>query len=480
MKKIIRAVKKPQMPGIFVLIFLISTFLILFSQGCSRKKEISSGAKNELAKLPEKILCRIDDEKNPDLMVMTLGNVDTPLADGIFYPYEDRAVLKHGKEIRSYYKVRLGIKYFRPFNKSYFPLPPSGWCSWYYYYQELDQEEVEKNALWLAQNLKEYGALYCQIDDAWQGQGHGMGENRDWTTTDRRFSKGMENIAQFIKELGLKPALWIAPHGQSNKEIVQKSGAFLIDQQGKSLSPTWVGDFLLDPSKPEAHRYLKELFTVITRDWGYENLKLDGLPTVVREYREKKSLMKFPDDPDELFRKTLETIREAVGPGCYLLGSWGTPIEGIGILNGSRTGGDTLLGWDGFLVAVDATMTYYFLHNIAWYCDPDVILIRYPLTLDMARAWATLQGLTGQALMASDRMYDLPQERVEILKRIFPAVDIRPLDLFPSSRYKKIWDLKVNHLGRQYDVVGCFNYDRDKTIGIELKWADLGLEESIV
>jgi len=123
-------------------------------------------------------------------------------------------------------------------------------------------------------------------------------------------------------------------------------------------------------------------------------------------------------------------------------------------------------------------MRYYFLHNILWYSDPDVLLVRYPLTLDMARAWASLQGLTGQALMASDRMYDLPSERVEILKRIYPAVDIRPLDLFPSNRLKRIWDLKVNHLGRQYDVVGCFNYDQDKGQDLPVRWADLGLEDN--
>jgi hypothetical protein len=126
-------------------------------------------------------------------------------------------------------------------------------------------------------------------------------------------------------------------------------------------------------------------------------------------------------------------------------------------------------------------MKYYFLHNIAWYCDPDTMLVRYPLTLDMARAWATLQGLTGQALMSSDRLYDLPQERVEILKRVFPAPDIRPLDLFPSDQFKRIWDLKIRHLGRDYDVVGCFNFDQNKADGIALRWKDLGLaEESLV
>lgn len=83
-------------------------------------------------------------------------------------------------------------------------------------------------------------------------------------------------------------------------------------------------------------------------------------------------------------------------------------------------------------------MHYYFLNNVAWYCDPDVMLLRYPLTLDQARAWATLQGLTGEALMSSDRLPDLSADRVAILKSVFPVQDIRPLDLFPSRTHKHI------------------------------------------
>jgi hypothetical protein len=105
------------------------------------------------------------------------------------------------------------------------------------------------------------------------------------------------------------------------------------------------------------------------------------------------------------------------------------------------------------------------------------MLLRPPLTLDQARAWATLQGLTGQALMSSDRLMDLSRDRVEILRRVYPAVDIRPLDLFPSQRNKRIWDLKVDHLGRRYDVVGVFNFGEAKAEQVELKWRDLGIPD---
>jgi hypothetical protein len=83
----------------------------------------------------------------------------------------------------------LGIKFFSPIDKSVFPLPPSGWCSWYFYYQEIDENEIKQNAKWIADNLKDFGAEYVQIDDGWQGTGHGLGENRDWTTDRQTISR---------------------------------------------------------------------------------------------------------------------------------------------------------------------------------------------------------------------------------------------------------------------------------------------------
>jgi hypothetical protein len=135
------------------------------------------------------------------------------------------------------------------------------------------------------------------------------------------------------------------------------------------------------------------------------------------------------------------------------------------------------LGWGGFQVALRPTLQFYYLHNIVWYSDPDALLVRSPLTLEQARVWVTLEGLTGQALMSSDRLMDLGAERVELLRRVYPATDIRPLDLFPTERYKRIWDLKVNHVGRQYDVVGVFNFDTEKADQVYLNWAELGLPQ---
>ncbi len=435
---------------------------------------------NAQKKWPYPIPARIGDGQNKDLFVMTLGEIQTPIADGIFDPVKDEIRLTNGRVIPHYYRDTLGVKFYKPIDKTIFPLPPSGLCTWYYYYQDINENEVRWNTDWIAKNLKEYGAQYVQIDDGWQAErANGKHGSRDWTGVDTAFPGGMADLAKYIKSKGLTPGIWIAPHGQSNESVVNKNkGVFILKPDGTSASKTWEGDWLVDGSSAEGNVYMKDLFKMMV-DWGYDYFKIDGQPIVPEEYAKNKALLKNPGEADEVYRKTLNTIREAIGPNRYLLGCWGLPIEGAGIMDGTRTGGDVVLGWGGFFTSLGPTMESYYQHNIVWYTDPDVMLLRQPLTLEQARVWATLQGLTGQALMSSDRLMDLSADRVELMKRVYPAVDIRPLDLFPSQRNKRIWDLKVNHLGRKYDVVGLFNFEEGKSESIRLDWKELGLPEGV-
>jgi len=423
---------------------------------------------------PNPVPCRVEDGSNPDLFMMSLGDVQTPAAQGTFDPSRDQVTLKDGKVMDHYFRDTRGVKYYTPLDKSIFPLPPSGWCTWYYYYTRINATEVKRNAEWIGANLKDFGCQVVQIDDGWQG---GAGNNRDWTTINpQHFPDGMSKVAAHIKSLGLTPGLWLAPHGQSNPQVVSNNpGVFLLKPDGTSASSTWEGTYLVDSSTDATQTYLKNLFTKLS-GWGYDYFKIDGQPIVVDEYRLKKEFLRNKsDDAAGLYRNTLGSIRSVIGPKRYLLGCWGTPIEGAGIMNGSRTGGDIVLGWGGFQVALRATLQGFYLHNIVWYSDPDVLIVRSPLTLDQARVWAAIYGLTGQAMLDSDRLMDLSEERVELLRRVYPATNIRPLDLFPTERYKRIWDLKVNHLGRKYDVVGVFNFKEGKSEQTFLKWEDLGL-----
>jgi hypothetical protein len=463
--------------AILLPVFLITALAVgdLAAQGTVQQKS------EEKKQWPYPVPARIKDGANRDLFIMTLGDVTTPLADGMYNPATDEVKLNNGRVIKNYYRDTLRIEFFKPIDKTIFPLPPSGFCTWYYYYQDISETEVKLNAKWVADNLKDYGATIVQIDDGWQKEkADGRHGSRDWTGVDKAFPSGMAALADYIKSLGLTPGIWIAPHGQSNEEVVkQLPGVFILKPDGTSASKTWEGDWLVDPTSPQGKDYMKKLFEEM-KSWGYDYYKIDGQPIVVNEYRSTSQYMHKPGgDAEELYRETLQIMREAIGDESYLLGCWGLPIEGVGIMDGSRTGGDVVLGWrGGFDLALRPTMQSYYLHNIAWYTDPDVMLLRQPLTIDQARAWATLQGLTGQALLMSDRYSDLSSERVELMKRVFPAVDIRPLDLFPSPVNKRIWDLKISHLGRNYDVVGLFNFGEEISETLVLNWDEMGITGS--
>lgn len=422
-----------------------------------------------------------------ELMVTTLGEVETPLADGKFDPVADRVTTRDGRVLEHYYRDSLGISYYEPLDKSIFPVPPSGWCTWYYYYRVVNPAEVIANAHWIAENLAPFGAQYVQLDDGWQGLGdRGPGGYRDWSTIDPRFRDiGLGGLADSIRALGLEAGIWIAPHGQSNGQVAHSSGAFLWTPGDSTASTTWEGRYLVDPTAPATPRYLGGIFEKL-RSLHYTYFKIDGQTIVVHEFGDKTRFMHGPvpkggprEVGAELYRKTLHTIRGAIGDSSYLVASWGTPLEGVGLYNGSRTGGDIVQGWDGLLGAVSTVQRWNFLHNIAWYSDPDVLIVRPPMREGTARVWATALGLTGQSLMSSDRLTDLPDSRVELLRRVYPATDIRPLDLYrPANTRKPLIDLKVSHLGRDYDVVGVFNYDAENTSNQLLSWSALGLDST--
>lgn len=356
-------------------------------------------------------------------------------------------------------------------DRSQFASPPSGWCSWYYYYQDLSEIEVLKNARWMAEHLKPFGAEYIQIDDSWQGAGKGGGENRDWETINERFPSGMKRICERIHGLGLKAGLWIAPHGQSDADFVGKNtDAFLWRADGSSPGEdaedsadikkiNWVGRFMVDSSGAVGQAYLRTLFERLAGEWGFDYFKIDGQPLVQKAYSELRDRFDNPSmTPAEAYRAGLRVIRETIGPQRYLLGCWGTPWWAAGIVNGGRTGDDIWAAWEGMKPAMQSTWQRYWSHGLVWDADPDVICVRPPLTLEQARVWASVMGLTGQSLFVGDKMYELPEARVELLRRVLPPAGIRPVQLYPVERPDVIC-LKIDDAAGVRDIVGFFNWD---------------------
>ncbi len=414
--------------------------------------------------------CRYNDKNSPDVLISAFGEINTPLAQGVYELNSDQLTLFSGEAKADYYRKSLGFAYFTPIDKTVFPTPPTGWLTWMYYGRDMTPGEVLLNAKWISENLRDYGVNIILLDDGWQGG------RRDWEGLRETFSDGMKRVADEIRKLGLIPGLWLCPHGQENKDFVDKTGGFVQIN-------TFGGPYTVDPTDARGIEYIKNLISRITGTWGYSFLKFDGISGkngngVLAGYRKNhKRLADICISAEEAYRQLFETIRETAGPDTFINAcSVGVCPEISGLCNGMRTGADTDAEWHGFLRAVAATMDGYFLHNIVTYTDPDCCLLRPPLSVDMARAWATLYGLTGQMLMFDDRMPDLSPTRLGILKKISPAADIRPFDLFPAMRRKSIFNLKINHRARQYEVVGLFNYYETQQQVIQLDFESLGLD----
>ncbi len=423
---------------------------------------------------------RLTDSLNSDILFLSLGNPNLSTIREADFDLNNDRVLKNDKIIFSnYFKQNLGVKYFVPIDKTIFKVPATGWCSWYHYYQDLDMDEALLNTRWLAKNFKNYGLKYIQIDDAWQDTGTGDRDNRDWTNINKRFSKfGMDSLAMVIKQNGFTPALWIVPHGQSNLKVAQKSGAFMLDKKGKSTIKSnwlWVGDYQIDPTSKNVLPYFKSIHKQFK---NYDYLKIDGQSLLLPDYIKSQSAFGKPkENAIFAYRNTLKALRESVGNETFLLGCWRQPLEGIGFFNGSRSNGDIWANIAGFGSVLEAIRAGYFLHNTAWYVDPDPVMVGAPLSLDMAKVWASTIGLTGMSTFITEKMPDLAPSRINILKKVFPAQDVHPVDLFRYSKNKTIMDLKIEGKSGIYDVVGVFNYEAQQKSTTLLDWEKLGLQK---
>lgn len=358
--------------------------------------------------------------------------------------------------VADFMKERRGIAHFAPIDKTVFSRPQAGWCSWYYFYRNVREEDVVANVRWLGENLRQYGVTWIQVDDGWQAKGSAESEFwRDWRDFDPKFQHGMRWLADQIKSFGFRAGLWLTPYATNAEELVKEHPDWFVrDKPDHYFDSGWIGRYLIDPTHPGARdMYLRGLFKTMTEDWGYDYFKIDGQPPTCNYYRLLQERLHEPMDGAEAYRLGLKVIRETLGPERFLLGCWGTPVEGIGFMNGSRTGGDVAATWRGMMPALDATKRWYFLHNVVWYCDPDCLMVRPPLSLDQAQAWVTLFGITGQHLMLSDNMPHLDVERVDLIKRILPVADVRPVDLYPRSRID-IAHLRVQRSGQWAQTSG--------------------------
>jgi hypothetical protein len=407
--------------------------------------------------------------------------------------------------VPDYYLKVLGLNDYKPIPKR-FKTAPVGWCSWYCYYMGTMETDMVTETDALARYLKPYGLEVVQLDACYT-----LGNDASYLVwTPKTFPKGGKWVFDYIKSKGLKPGLWINIYGSNyaKAEMANKypENFYLRDKNGKLSPACCTGDdteVKLDYSNPEViEKHLKPMFKILKEDWGLAYLKDAGWGEWMDYYDQNRERAFNPSKGSrEAYLDAQIALRETLGGKVYIDGCAMHEIGFcLGVFDSSRTGGDDRAVWYPERRDGTSMQTFFnslfganYLNNIVWFCDPDTVMVRNPLTMDEARTIVSAIALTGQLYMASDFMARLPQRRLDLYRKTMPTTPIVPIDLYPykikfNKRNGVVWccpqvkeypraiDLKVSAESGVYDVVAVFNWaDKEEVKTIDLA-NDLGLE----
>jgi alpha-galactosidase len=371
---------------------------------------------------------------------------------------------------------------------------PIGWWSWTAYYFGLNQGTAATNAYWLAENLKQMGYIYYQIDEGYQ---YARGE---YTTADAKlFPLGIGYIADLVRHSGLTFGLWTAPFEVSERAwVFQNHKDWLLhNAAGQLIHIGHVTDkqdslYVLDTTNPGAQNYLRETYTTL-RNWGLRFVKMDFMDDTAVEgsyFRPNTSAL-------EAQRVGLKIIRDAVGEDVMLDKDGSPMLNPVGIVDAGRISQDTGHSFDASRDAASGIAARYYMNRNFFIADPDAFTVslqivddqswhggKRPLTLDEAKVSIALAAVSGGMFELGD---DLPTlgssaERLALAKNT-DLIDMArlgrastPVDLMtyaPADRQPSIFLLKEN--GRQ-SMLTVFNWtDAELTRVINL--ASMGLKD---
>ena len=382
------------------------------------------------------------------------------------------------------YARRFDIDYRKLPENSAFRTPPVGWMTWYAVQFDAGEKTVLENTKWQAENLKKYGADTIWVDWEWY--------HRDFSSTGPEgvdmyhpdpvsYPHGLAYVAEKIKEAGFIPALWVGPtcDPTENEEIRACPDVVL------SRQPAWCGQYFLDPTHP---KFLAEMLPRMLRqapEWGYRAIKWDCLPGtawVVDEHHDETAdpALSTREAMLNMFRKA----REILGEDYYMLycsGSTERDMElACSCFHAMRIGGD-IFRWQEFISqCIDRVFKYYMLHTVVCNNDPDNVVLREKVnTYDQALTRAAFVSLTGLPFTLGDNLPQLPEDRVELLRRSIPPVPAHPMDIRTGKSDGKtvIVDLNIERPDLRGTVADVINLSTElSTVRVSLK-ADLGLDD---
>ncbi len=177
------------------------------------------------------------------------------------------------------------------------PTPPMGWNSWNCYGASVREDEVRRNALYMAKNLKKYGWRYVIVDIQWyepravsniynEDAALVMDKYGRLMPAENRFpcaadGSGFRGLADYVHSLGLKFGIHIL-RGIPKQAVREKTPVLGTDVTADMIADTssvceWNGDMYgIDASKKGAREYYDSIFRLYA-SWEIDYVKVDDI-----------------------------------------------------------------------------------------------------------------------------------------------------------------------------------------------------------
>jgi alpha-galactosidase len=345
---------------------------------------------------------------------------------------------------------------------------PTGWCSWYHYFTGVTEADVRENVRELAEWDVDVDVV--QIDDGY------MEAFGDWRSITDGFDD-MAGLASDIETAGYTPGLWLAPfYTESGSDVVADHPEWFVSENGELVDGGYRDGsrlFGLDTTHPEVETWLRETFSTVVEEWGFDYLKLDFL------FGAALPGDRYDTDATraEAYRRGLEIIRDVVGEETFILGC-GAPITAsVGLVDAMRIGPDVDPVWDtagdaasqpALKNAVRNTLNRQFFHRRLWLNDPDCQLVRETTDLTDAEreAFAALVAMTGGVNVFSDRLAEIDPTGRRLLERSLPPVETGQVVGIEQAEFPD--RVVCERPGDDALTVGIFNWeDESRTVTVD-------------
>ncbi|HVB29966.1 MAG TPA: alpha-galactosidase [Gemmatimonadaceae bacterium] len=356
-----------------------------------------------------------------------------------------------------FYQKHRGLSYYRPWTYDVWHRSVAGWTSWFAFLDKVTEQDVHQAADVMHDVLQPFGYDYLQIDDGYEQEP--IGTPAHWLHPNAKFPSGLDGLARYIAHRGLAPGIWTNASFGDSAYVFAHKAEFVATADGAPAYGNWVG-YVMDASNPATLDHLvRPVYDSLAR-MGWRYYKLDALRHLRYEgynshagYFRARGLHRV-----DVYRRFVQTVRDAIGPQAFLLACWGIRPELIGLVDAVRVGTDGF-GYGGFA-------EYNSYNNVVWRNDPDHIQLAAP---DAYRA-ATLASLTGSLLMLTDRPEVYRTARAEIAKRTAPVLFTRPEQLYDVDPSRSAL---VGRAATEVSGSGPRAFDADQRLTVPLYLLDV-------